>query len=224
LNKIANTELKLKDVAPINKGNSRLVFVHPDDPSLIVKVVRPDVIESRFGRGKAWYKRRRRYGQFISYIREIQEYIAFHAAFGRSPHFLQKVFGLAETDIGLGLVTGAERDQEGNLAPNIAMLIERGCFDSAARCDLETFYEQIQSHDIIVSDMNVGNLVYAFSKRHGNHFVLIDGLGNSNILPLKSLSRWINRRSKQKRYERLYKRINTRLDAAGFPMPPMPPR
>lgn len=207
---------------PLNNGHSRLVFEHPDDPSLVVKVLRPDVIEDRFGKGIRWYKRPRRSGPFLSYVREIQEYVAMYSVHRQRLPFLQTVVGLVETDLGLGLVTEAARDRQGNIAPNIAMLIERGQFDSTVRGDLEIYLHQILACDVIISDMNVGNLVYAYSEPDGNHFVLIDGLGNANILPLKSLSRRINRRSKIQRFKRLYHRIATRLENAGYPMPPLP--
>lgn len=213
--------LKLKDRAPLNMGHSRMIFQHPDDPSLVVKVIRPDVVEKRFGSGTAWYKRRRRYGRFVSYVREIQEYIAVHSACGGNLPFLQKVIGLVETDMGLGLVTEAARDSEGNLAPNIAMLIESGRFDSAVRGKLETLIQQVLDCPVVIGDMNVGNLVYA-STGSGDHFVVIDGMGDKNILPLKTLSGAISRRSKIKRFERLYIRIEERLKKAGHPMPPLP--
>lgn len=214
-------QLQLKNQIPLNRGNSRLVFEHPDNSSHIVKVLRPDLLETRYGNGAPLRKRYRRYGRFRSYLREIQEYIAVYAAHNHAPSFLQKIIGLVETDLGLGLVTNAARDKDGSLAPNVATLISVGRFDSTVRRDLESFYQNILSCDVVISDMNVGNMVYAFDETHGYHFVLIDGLGNANMLPLKTLSRKINRRSKRKRYERLYKRITTRLQDAGYPMPPL---
>jgi hypothetical protein len=213
--------LELKDRTPLNKGNSRLVFEHPNNPGQIVKVLRPDLMETRYGSGAPLRKRRRRYGRFRSYAREIQEFLAVYARENHAPPFLQTVIGLVETDLGLGLVTNAARAKDGSLAPNVAMLISAGRFDSTVRRDLEVFYQNILNCDVVISDMNVGNMVYAFDDVAGYHFILIDGLGNANMLPLKTLSRWINRRSKRKRYERLYKRIATRLQDAGYPMPPL---
>lgn len=219
---IMNRFLTLRDRSPLNQGNSRLVYEHPDDPAFVVKVIRPDVVEERFGSGTAWYKRRRRYGRYLSYIRELQEYIAVYASHGRELPFLQKVIGLVETDLGLGLITEAARDADGGLAPSIATLIESGRFDSTVRRDLDAFLRQIVDCDVIISDMNMGNLVYAHRKPAGNQFVQIDGLGNSNMFPFKALSRRMNRRSKYRRYERLYRRIAVRLEKFGHPMPPFP--
>lgn len=209
--------LELKNREPLNKGHSRLVFEHPDDPTLIVKVIRPDVVEDRFGKGTPWYKRLRRYGRFLSYAREAQEFIAVHNAHGNSPPFLQRVVGFVETDYGLGLITGAVRGRDGSIAPSLAMLIDSGRFDAEAQANLAAFIEEILACDVIISDMNLGNLVYAFDEERGDHFVLIDGLGNANLFPFKILSRRINRRSKRKRCERLHARIDRRLAKAGYP-------
>jgi hypothetical protein len=142
------------------------------------------------------------------------------ALHGRNLPFLQRVIGLADTDLGLGLILEAARDRDGNLAPHVAALIESGCFTAKVRADLDAFLAQLLECDVVVSDLNVGNMVYAYQPQIGDHFVLIDGLGNNNILPLKLLSRRISRRSKQKRFLRLYSRIESRLAAAGHAMPP----
>lgn len=211
--------LRLSDREPLARGRSRLVFEHPGDPELIVKVIRPDVIDARFGSGAAWYKRRRRFGRYISYVREFQEQVAVRAVEDESPHFLQQVHGLVETDLGLGLVTSAARTQDGRLAPSLSELMHKGGFDHAAAGRLEEFFRQLLDCTVIVSDLNPGNLVYAHSPAHGPHFVLIDGLGNNNIWPLKTLSRRFNRRSKLGRIRYLRTKIARRLAQAGHPNP-----
>lgn len=213
------TPLRLTDREPLARGRSRLVYGHPANPALIVKVIRPDVIDARFGSGAAWYKRRRRFGRFISYIREVQEYVAVWSAHDESPPFLQKVYGLVETDLGLGLVTSAARSEDGGLAPSLSELMRDGGFDRDAAGRLEEFFDRLLDCAVIVSDLNPGNLVYAHTPEHGRHFVLIDGLGNNNIWPLKILSRWVNRRSKLGRIRYLKAKIAKRLAQAGHPNP-----
>lgn len=205
--------LKLKEVSPLAKGHSRLVYQHPEEPAYLVKVIRPEVIEKRWGSGTAWYKRRRRYGRFISYVREIQEYVAVCARHGECPDFLQKIIGFAETDLGLGLVIEAVRDREGNLAPTLGSLVRAGRFDAVAKAALERFMEQLLGCDATVSDLNVGNLVYCDAASEAR-FVMIDGLGSAAVLPLAKISRRFNRRSKLGRYDRLRSRI-ARLQAAA---------
>ncbi|MDF3059537.1 MAG: hypothetical protein K0R17_3752 [Rariglobus sp.] len=206
--------LKLKDTPPLAKGHSRLVYQYPGEPDWLVKVIRPDMIEKRWGSGAAWYKRKRRYGRFISYVRETQEYIAGCVASGSGPAFLQKVVGFVDTDLGLGLVSEAVRAPTGELAPDIAALIERGHFDATVRQALNTVCRQILESDMTLSDLNVGNLVYTGNKTTPGHFVLIDGLGTAAIFPLKRFIRYFNHRSKLGKFKRLELRISQRLEKA----------
>jgi PhoP regulatory network protein YrbL len=206
--------LTFKDTAPLAKGHSRLVFQHPDDVRLLVKVIRPDMIDKRWGSGAAWYKRKRRYGRFISYIRETQEYIASCVPTGRGPDFLQKVVGFVETDLGLGIVIEAVRTPSGELASNIAALIERGQFNATVRTALDTVKRQILENDLTLSDLNVGNLVYTGDEKTPGRFILIDGLGTATIFPLKRFSKYLNRRSKLGKFKRIQVRIDQRLATA----------
>src|SRR5688572_28872606 len=98
--------LLLKHQSPIAQGRMRSVYPHPTDPGLVIKVIRPEVIDQRWGSGQPWYKTRRRFRQYISYMRETVEYVAMYARYGKSLPFAQKVSGFIETDLGLGLVIG----------------------------------------------------------------------------------------------------------------------
>lgn len=199
--------LTLSDQEPLTHGRSRLVFEHPDDPDLLVKVIRPEVVEDRFGGNTKWYKKRRRFGKFISYIREIQEFLAVRETSDEDAPFLQRIVGFARTDMGLGLVLEAVRWTDGSLAPNMATLISTGRYDDKAQKALKVFLDELLNSDVIISDLNLGNIVYTHSEERGHYFVLIDGIGNNNLLPFKTISRRLNRRSKLGRFKRLYARI-----------------
>jgi len=207
--------LELKGTEPLTQGRMRIVLRHPHDPRLLVKVIRPDIIEERWGAGSPWYKKRRRFGQYISFIRETEEYIAGCSGGGAGLPFAQKILGFVETDYGLGLVVGAVLDRDGNLAPTLSQLIARDAFDEKARRDLEAFVSAVVDSDLIVADFNLNNIVYGHDPAHGDHFVLIDGLGLSTILPFKTLSRAFNRRSKEGRVKRMRARIERNLGRAA---------
>ena len=201
------TLLRLADEIPVAKGRMRLVFRHPHDSTLLVKVIRPEVIDKRWGSGMPWYKTRRRFGQYISFIRETEEYIAGYAQHGASAPFAQKITGYVETDLGLGMVMEAALDADGNLAPTLSHLALEKLLDDGMRTELRRFTTALIESDIIVADLNPANIVRAFDPKHGHHFVLIDGLGVSTILPFKQISRAINRASKRKRVEELWQRV-----------------
>ena len=200
--------LQLRDVEPVAKGRMRLVFRHPSDSSLLIKVIRPDIIDLRWGSGQKWYKKRRRYGQYISYMREAEEYIAGYASSGGSLPFAQKITGFIETDLGLGMVMEAALDENGKLAPTLREILAGNRFDDTVRAELDLFIRQILECEIFVADINPANLVRAHTPQLGHHFVIIDGLGLSTVLPFKLLSPVFNRMSKRGRIRVLWEKID----------------
>lgn len=209
----------LKDSKPLAQGRMRYVYAHPGDPELVIKVIRPEVIDERWGQGQPWYKMARRYGHYISYMREIGEYVAGWARYGRALPFAQKTVGLVGTDMGLGLVLEAVRDDKGGLAPSLSTLLGHKIYTPEAAAALERFITQILESDIIVADLHPGNIVYSYDGAEGHHFVMIDGLGLSTLFPFKAISKRLNRKSKLKHIARLRGRMTAWLPGAAANLP-----
>ena len=198
----------LSGLTPLASGSTRDVFWHPDDPDLLIKVIRADAIEKRYGKGRPWYKTTRRYRHYVSYFREMREEIAVRALMERHPDSLQKIVGFADTDRGFGLIVEAAKDRDGQLAPTLPDLIQSGRFDARAEQDLKTCLNELLDSPVILADVHGANLVYAWTEARGQHFVLIDGIGCKTLIPLNRISVNINRYSKQKRIDRLLARVN----------------
>jgi len=196
----------IQNLEPIAAGKFRLVYEHPDDRNLLIKVIRPEMIERRWGSEAPWYKRQRRMKHHSLFLREIKEFLATCAE-GNAPSFAQKITGLVETHLGLGLITEAARDREGNLAPPMKKLLLEKRFDDKARAALDRFCEELLKSNIVVADMHSGNLVYAYNEAEGNHFVLIDGIGASTLIPLKEWSRRANLASKRSKIAKLRRSV-----------------
>lgn len=212
----------LSDRKPLASGSTRAIYVHPDDADLLIKVMRPEIIDQRYGSGRPWYKGQRRYRHFISYLREVREEIALRAQCGgRHPKCLQKVVGFVDTDLGLGLVVEAVRDKGGALAVPLPKLIQQGRFDDRAQADLEACLAELLDLPVVIGDLHGANLVYAWNEEHGNHFVLIDGVGCKTLIPVNRLSQMINRYSKRRMFERLMTRV--RASAARAPATALQP-
>jgi hypothetical protein len=193
----------LKDTQPLANGASRLVYRHPQDPGLLIKVMKPSWLARRFGKKHRWYKpRRRRYRHLLGHLREVREHLALHAEGQDHPPFLQKIVGFAETDLGLGLVIEAVRDRDGGLAPTLAKLIDAGKFTPEHAAALDAFCESVANTSAIFTDLTARNVVYGSTERAGERFVFIDGLGFKTLIPLQRMSgainRWSNRRAVKK--------------------------
>ena len=177
--------------------------MHPHAPNRLVKVIRPEVIEKRWGKGSAWYKRWRRVGRFVAVQREVEEYLACHHRNGRRLPFVQQVFGFEETDLGLGFVTEALRTREGTIAPSLGALIRAGRCDARVRSAYEKFARDFEASDVVIGDFSAENIVLAWDDAHGERFVLVDGLGCSTFIPLKCWCPAANRWSKRRQLARV---------------------
>jgi len=203
--------LSLKHLTPIAVGSTRLVFRHPENSDLVVKVVRPELIAKRFGERPGLRSRlrwtRRRARQFIYYRREIQEHLALHARGDEDAHALTTITGFIETDMGLGFLARAVRGRDGDYAPTLETLVCEKRFSAPVQRDFARFVEQVRRSEVLVSDLNPRNIVYGHDNEHGDHFVLVDGLGEKTLIPVKAMSRLLNRYSKWKHIRRLHAEI-----------------
>lgn len=205
----------LKEAEVVACGSTRNVYRHPDDPSLLIKVIRPAAIEERFGRGAPWYKYKgRRYGHLIAYLREIREQIAVNAIGGDHPPYLQKIVGIVDTDMGMGFVVEAVLARDGSYARTVAELIQRGQLDRSAREKLDQFLDALVASPVIVADLNTSNVVLGHRPELGDHFVLIDGIGFKNVIPLERMSNLANRWGKARKASLFRASVEARLARA----------
>jgi hypothetical protein len=207
--------IQLKDRQPIAKGGLRLIYEHPDNPDLLIKVMRPEAVACRYGKQQPWYKRRRRFGAYVLFARETMEFLATWASHGRTLPIAQRIAGFVDTDMGLGLVTDAVRSPGGELAPTLAHLIDHRKFDTTAKAALEEFLQDLLACDLVLSDLHERNLVYGAAPDGSRRFVMIDGIGASTILPFKAISRSFNRRNKEAKVRRLRERMKLRARRAS---------
>jgi hypothetical protein len=211
--------LTLSDRSPIASGTLRRVYQHPHVPERLVKVIRPEVIERRWGKGSAWYKRWRRVGRFVAVQREVEEYLACHHRTGRRLPFVQQVFGFEETDLGLGFVTEALRSRDGHIAPSLGAIIRAGRYDARVRAAFERFARDFEESDVVIGDFSADNIVLAWDEAHDERFVLVDGLGCSTFIPLKSWCRAANRWSKRRQLARVRAQLPVLAEPAPTAMP-----
>jgi hypothetical protein len=195
--------IRLKDAEIIAAGHTRDVYRHPDDASLLIKVIRASAIATRYGRGSPWYKFK------------VREQIAVHAIGEPHPRFLQKIVGFVETDMGMGLVVEAVRAADGSSAPTVAALAAEGALDEVRLAALDRFLDEMVNSPVIVADLNPFNVVYGRGADGVDHFVLIDGIGHKNLIPLERMSARLNRWSKVRKGDRFRQMVAARRSASG---------
>ena len=67
---------------------------------------------------------------------------------------------------------------------------------------------------IIVADLNTSNVVFGHTPELGDHFVLIDGIGFKNVIPLERMSSLINRWGKARKASQFRASVETRMALA----------
>jgi hypothetical protein len=191
--------IELRNVEPVARGGRRLVFRHPGDPALIIKVFRPEYL-AKTGTGplSAWRQKRRRYRHLFPFFQEVREHVAVCAAGGRPSRHMQNLVGFAETDYGMGLVYDAVLDTEGRYAPTLDDVIDRGLYTPEVQRAFEDFRAWLIDAPVVVNDLRGGNVVLAHDQGGAPFFVLIDGIGERTIIPIKGVALWLNRRSKKR--------------------------
>jgi hypothetical protein len=193
----------LSGLQPFAQGAQRLVFQHPHRRDLLVKVMRREYVESRFGVHGSFHNRHRRCGHYTLILRELREYLVACARSADCLPFMQEIVGLTHTDLGLGLVVRKVCGHDGLPALSLAKLVKQGAFDEARGKLLDHFLETLLDSDIVIDDLNPGNMVLGVDASGAERFVLIDGAGSSTFIPLKGMVGFFNHWSKRRYFERL---------------------
>lgn len=192
--------ITLTDATFLAKGNDRLVYQHPDDGNLIVKVVIPGIPKYR------------------SKLREMRHEVdACAAKLDEDRQYIQIIKGYVETNLGLGEIVVKEKDRDGNMARTLYDLASWGELDEEKLNQLNILLAWFMKTWVVINSLHCKNIVYAFSDGR-YHFKIIDGFGDKTFFQLSSVSRYIHSRNKIKCLTRLFDQL-TALSAVGCALP-----
>ncbi len=202
-----------------DRGGRCLVYRHPHDAHLLIKVVKPKyrVRNTRKVRLVRKVRSINRYRLSKCYIREVIESMQLKFKDNCSaPTFLQQVVGLVDTNLGFGLVVKAEMSRDGGYAKTLTTLIQTNHFSASVKKKLDEFYDALAACDVIVTDCAPQNLVYAYDDVVGDHFVLIDGVGEKTLIPiLRIMPTFLRKKNRLNQIERLKKRVSDSLKSTS---------
>ena len=200
-----NEMIELKGREPQFKGNARLVFIHPDNPDLLVKVLRPEWID-KTKQVPVWKKRFKPLGANSVNMHELFEIVRINPhAESIQPHMFT-VVALQQTDLGWGLVVKAEKDKNNDYAKPVAAFAKDV---SKIRTALDEFENWVKETNVVLYDLNPWNLVLAY--RGGKEeVVIIDGISEKSALKVRTYFPSVNKKKNLKvyaRFERFMERI-----------------
>ena len=196
--------LQLKGQEPIAHGNRRAIYSVEDHPGILVKVLLSASAQSRVMPAKRLL---RQLFPSLAYRFLFREYACYlRAKITQSddsgPLPISELRGLVQTDLGLGMIVENICDRDGNPGPTLRRLLASGAFDARHLELLNNFVRRIYTLHIRANDLNPSNIV--LGHRGGvEQFVLVDGLGDSHLIPVRSWARWMNTRSLNRRFAAL---------------------
>lgn len=201
--------LKLKEEKPFAQGGNRLCFVHPDDPSLCVKVRRPDFTLVDLRRKKGFPKSLRPLSSFDDNLEEYQVMRSFDQRYGEAIYqHVSRCCGFVDTDLGKGLVSELIRDDDGGISQTLKKYIwDHG---NSAKCvhAAETFSRFWQRHCVPSRDLLLHNIVVQLRDDDIDRLVVIDGLGSSGLIPFYWLPQGMQRAKVERKISNFYMRID----------------
>jgi hypothetical protein len=218
--------VKLKDAKPIASGALNFVYEHPSEPDRLIKILRREKVLARWLRKSRGLPIPREFGVYRTWAREIDEYSALRCRSpnGEAPEFVQRHYGVIDTDLGLGLLVGKVVDHDGQLAPQLARVVAQSGFTEELRRKLHDLQRRIEDLNLVTTDITAGNIVLGWSKDHGDHLVVIEGFGRNTLIPVKSMFPYLNRRSIRRHFARTANQLEAfdkqrsmRMDSAVEP-------
>ena len=183
----------------ITEGGERMVFAHPDDPSRLIKVVKPRYAEEFPGWSFGHITQRHIPAARIrSTVKQYEEYNRLMLGRLFDPDFkmpISHLYGFVKTNLGLGCLTERVTDENGANAPTLNRLLRLGQLTDDRLAALNDLISQLYEVSVCASDVQGSNFVYGHRHIGGAgqvtspQWVLIDGFGDRFAIPLRTYSR-----------------------------------
>lgn len=205
--------LKLRHTKPVFVGGTRYCFQHPEHANRCVKVLRPD----RTGAARKMLRRDfKRYlpARFLDDQRkEIKAYaeLLTRASEPLWRH-VPRYHGTQDTDMGIGIVTQLMRNADGTWPKNLEQLLREG-MDEDLQKGIDEFLQAVSRLRILSRDLLPHNII-AVREPGGYRVMLVDGIGNAELIPLSTWSAFFANRKTQRKIQRFKQRCERLLSAS----------
>ncbi len=193
--------IDLSDDHRISNGTVRVVYEFPGQPDLLIKVFHSfdDRSSKRPIKRLAWtlFPTLR----FRSILNELQCELLVSLKLGSDIKSMpiSRMLGIVQTNRGPGVVVERINGLGGGLAPRLHQLSGGKTMAEPVLDALNVMVKKMFELQIVARDINLSNIVYG-SRDAGAACFLIDGYGERNIVPLRSMSKRLNDRSLDRQF------------------------
>ncbi len=219
---IATGALEISESDLVAAGTRRRVYRHPQTADKVIKIFWDDQVPAarRARRRGRWFKSLARFDDNENDYRQFRR-VERH--FGTAIRCIYRIYGYVETTLGRGLVTEHVRNADGTTSDTLAEHV-RKCGAGRVLPALEELFDELARYHVVAKDPHVENVLVRECGGGRLELVVIDGLGDNNVIPFATLSRRLNNRKLMRKKRSLLRhiwRINreTRLEAPSTDIP-----
>lgn len=203
--------IKIENLQKIGGGDSKNVYLHPENNDQLIKVMRRDVasLDGGFSKHNA-LKRSMHQGIYRQFRREILQFLQLcknNYAKNVFSFPMEKPFGFIKTDQGLGLVVERITGPSGK-GETLSDLCEKGEFFPKHAQALEDFFNNCCELHLVFGEVNAAGILYTEQRSGQPEFVLVDGIGEKLLIPVRAMSKKINARYVRKVEQRIKKELS----------------
>lgn len=212
--------LTLAGREPFAIGGTRRCFVHPDDESLCVKVLRPDRTPSARLAGARGWRRLKGLRGFDDQRKEVKAYRQLRRCGDSSPRprtdwtHVPRYHGTVPTDQGVGVVTELHRNWDGGFPLNLEQLLPDGMTD-ALDAAIDEFKAWLRRTLFLSRDLLPHNIIAVAVDPQRYRLVIVDGIGNSELVPLSNWFAMCARRKVERKIRKFDQRVRLLLPSGG---------
>ncbi|MDH3242630.1 MAG: PhoP regulatory network YrbL family protein [Alphaproteobacteria bacterium] len=197
--------LEVNESKLLAAGTRRKIYRHPETADKIIKVFWDDQIPAkrRAQRWDRWFKSVRR---FDDNENDYRQYLRVKRRFGKAIGCIYAIYGYADTPFGRGLVAEHVRNADGTTSETLVSYVqEHG--PSRILPSLDTLFEELAKFHVVAKDPHAENIVVRELDGGKLELVLIDGLGDNNVIPFATISKALNRKKLMRKKLSLRRRI-----------------
>jgi hypothetical protein len=228
--------LALAHLAPVAKGQDRLVYDHPDFPALLFKAPKSLQAALHLPAGAPIRLSVADLGNFRRLMLKLAPRTLWHPFFKESDCYLRarlsgtptadlpipNLYGFCDSDIGPVLAVERIALPGEALGRTLKSIAAAGPLDAQMIALLDQFAARMFAQGIVAGDMTAANIVLG-QRGSALQWVLIDGFGDIHAIPFRSASARLNRSAMIRSCHKMAGRIGLRFDAATLRFSPAQP-
>ncbi|MEX0348906.1 MAG: YrbL family protein [Paracoccaceae bacterium] len=206
----------LTDKEPVASGGHRKVYACPGEPDLLIKIkpIKEYYANHTWAKRLAW----KMFPDSVhrNTLKEIECELKTALKIGQEIEHtpLARSLGVVQTDLGPGSVFERITSQTGELASPLSSICRDEQLTKEMLRDLNTMVARLFQLQVVARDIHEANIVYG-QRGQVKGFFLIDGYGERNMVPLRSMSRHLNDRSLNKQMRNIAERTSLVWDKAA---------